>query len=52
MTVELDHATFPSRDREAAAEMIARIFDVPWSETGIGPFLPDLRQRRPHARHR
>ena len=40
MTIELDHAIVPSRDRKAAAEMIARIFDVPWSETGIGPFCP------------
>jgi hypothetical protein len=40
MTIELDHAIVPSRDRKAAAEMIARIFKVPWSETGIGPFCP------------
>ena len=40
MTIELDHAIVPSRDRKAAAEMIARIFDVPWSETGVGPFCP------------
>jgi catechol 2,3-dioxygenase-like lactoylglutathione lyase family enzyme len=40
MTIELDHAIVPSRYRKAAAEMIARILAVPWSETGIGPFCP------------
>ena len=30
----------PSRDRRASAELIARILDVPWSETGVGPFCP------------
>ena len=38
--IELDHTIVPSRDRRAAAELIARILDVPWSETGVGPFCP------------
>jgi hypothetical protein len=38
--IELDHMIVPSRDRRAAAELIARILDVPWSETGVGPFCP------------
>jgi len=40
MTIELDHMIVPSRDRRAAAELLARILDVPWSETGVGPFCP------------
>lgn len=38
--IELDHIMVPSRDRRAAAELIARILNVPWSETGVGPFCP------------
>src|SRR4030095_14782007 len=30
----------PSGDRRAAAELLARILNVNWSETGIGPFCP------------
>jgi hypothetical protein len=40
MTVELDHAIVPCRDRRAAAKLLAMILDVPWSETGTGPFCP------------
>lgn len=40
MGPQLDHAIVPARDRRAAAELLARILDVPWSETGIGPFCP------------
>ena len=40
MSSQLDHITVPSRDRLAAAELLARILGVPWSETGIGPFCP------------
>ncbi len=40
MTIELAHASVPSRDRKAAPETIARIFEVPWSEAGSGPFGP------------
>ena len=40
MSAELDHMLVPSRDRRAGAELLAAILDVPWSETGIGPFCP------------
>jgi hypothetical protein len=40
MSIELDHAIVPSRDRRAAARLLARILDVPWSEAGEGPFCP------------
>lgn len=40
MSLQLDHLIVPSHDRRAAAELLARILDVPWSETGIGPFCP------------
>lgn len=40
MSIHLDHLIVPSRDRRAAAELLARILAVPWSETGVGPFCP------------
>ena len=40
MTLELDHLIVPSRDRRAAAERLATLLGVPWSETGVGPFCP------------
>lgn len=40
MSVELDHAIVPSRDRRAAAELLAALLDVPWAESGAGPFCP------------
>ena len=40
MSIQLDHLIVPSRDQRAAAELIARILSVPWSETGVGPFCP------------
>lgn len=40
MTIELDHLIVPSRDRRAAAQLLAELLDVPWSETGVGPFCP------------
>ena len=40
MSLELDHMIVPSRDRRAAAELLARILGVPWSEIGVGPFCP------------
>jgi hypothetical protein len=40
MTVELDHLIVPSRDRRAAAQLIAYVLGVPWSESGVGPFCP------------
>jgi len=40
MSIQLDHAIVPARDRRAAAEMLATILGVPWSESGVGPFCP------------
>lgn len=39
MTINLDHLIVPSRNRIAAAKLIAELLGVPWSkESGIGPF--------------
>jgi len=40
MTIELDHFMVPSRDRIAAAKLLASLFGVPWSQSGAGPFCP------------
>ena len=40
MSVQLDHTIVPSRDRKAAAELLATLLDVPWAESGVGPFCP------------
>lgn len=40
MTIALDHVLVPAKDRKAAAALLAAILDVPWSETGVGPFCP------------
>jgi hypothetical protein len=40
MTIQLDHMIVPARDRKAAAELLAAILGVSWSETGVGPFCP------------
>jgi len=40
MTVKLDHTIVPSRNRRAAAELLAHILGVPWAESGVGPFCP------------
>ena len=40
MDVELDHTLVFSRDRKTAARLLATLLDVPWAETGIGPFCP------------
>lgn len=40
MSIELDHTIVSSRDRRAAAERIATILGVSWSEKGVGPFCP------------
>lgn len=53
MSVQLDHTIVPSRDRRAAAELLARILGLPWSEAGVGPFCPvyrSLPQVLSHAR--
>ena len=40
MAIELDHCIVPTRDRVASAKQLAQLLDVPWSETGVGPFCP------------
>lgn len=40
MSIELDHTLVAAADRRASAELLAKILDVPWSETGVGPFCP------------
>ena len=40
MSVHLDHLMVPSRDKAAAAKLLAELLGVPWSETGVGPFAP------------
>jgi catechol 2,3-dioxygenase-like lactoylglutathione lyase family enzyme len=40
MTVHLDHLMVPSRDKAAAARLLAELLGVPWSVTGVGPFAP------------
>jgi catechol 2,3-dioxygenase-like lactoylglutathione lyase family enzyme len=38
MAVHLDHLLVPSRDRVAAAKLLASLLGVAWSEAGVGPF--------------
>ena len=40
MTIHLDHAIVPSRDKVAAAKLLAGLLGVPWAPSGIGPFAP------------
>lgn len=40
MTVHLDHLMVPSKNKVAAAKMLADLLGVPWAETGVGPFAP------------
>lgn len=40
MAIHLDHFIIPSRDRVAAARLLADLLGVPWSPTGVGPFCP------------
>lgn len=40
MSIQLDHTIVPARNKVAAAKQLAEILDVPWSETGMGPFSP------------
>src|SRR4029079_13005297 len=40
MTVHLDHLMVPSRNKVAAAKLLAELLGVPWSESGVGPFAP------------
>ena len=38
--IEIDHLLVPARNKLAAAELIAKLLGVRWSETGVGPFAP------------
>ena len=38
MTVYLDHLMVPSRNKLAAAKLLAELLGVTWSERGVGPF--------------
>ena len=40
MPAHLDHLIVPSRNRVASAKLLAGLLDVPWAETGVGPFSP------------
>lgn len=39
MAVYLDHLMVPSRNKLAAAKLLAGLLGVPWSEKGAGPFV-------------
>jgi hypothetical protein len=38
MSIQLDHALVPSRDRRAAGELLAAVLGVPCAESAFGPF--------------
>lgn len=40
MTIQLDHFIVPSHNKVAAAKLLGELLDVPWAESGIGPFAP------------
>jgi hypothetical protein len=40
MSIQLDHAIVPARNRRASAELLAAILGVAWAESGVGPFCP------------
>jgi catechol 2,3-dioxygenase-like lactoylglutathione lyase family enzyme len=40
MSIELDHTIVPSHHKVASAELLAELLDVPWAESGVGPFSP------------
>jgi hypothetical protein len=40
MTIQLDHFIVSSRNRVAAAKLLGDLLNVPWAESGIGPFSP------------
>lgn len=40
MTIHLDHTIVPTRNRIASAQLLAHLLDVPWAESGAGPFAP------------
>ena len=38
MAIELDHLMVPSRNKVAAAKLLAHLLGVAWSEIAVGPF--------------
>lgn len=40
MTVHLDHVIVSARNKVASAKLLGELLDVPWAETGVGPFAP------------
>jgi catechol 2,3-dioxygenase-like lactoylglutathione lyase family enzyme len=40
MSVQLDHAIAPARDKVAAAKRLGELLGVPWAASGAGPFSP------------
>jgi catechol 2,3-dioxygenase-like lactoylglutathione lyase family enzyme len=40
MSLDLDHLLVPCRDKRAAAQLLAQLLGVAWSEVGVGPFAP------------
>lgn len=40
MAIHLDHIMVPSRNALASAKQLAELLGVPWSQTGVGPFVP------------
>jgi len=40
MTIHLDHTIVPARNKIASARRLAELLDVPWAESGPGPFAP------------
>ena len=40
MPIELDHTIVPSHHKIASARLLGELLDVPWAESGLGPFSP------------
>lgn len=40
MTIHLDHAIVPSRNKVASAKRLAELLGVGWSDKALGPFAP------------
>lgn len=40
MPIQLDHTIVPSRNKVAAAQMLAALLELPWAPSGMGPFAP------------
>ncbi|MFZ6759184.1 VOC family protein [Undibacterium sp. Ji50W] len=40
MSIELDHAIVPTRNKLASAKLLAELLGVPWAPSSLGPFAP------------